>query len=133
MVPAGPVASSPGERIPSEEDLGTVDLVPDSRDGPHDTKLTGGAGRTPRAVLAAVGLAALAAIAWLAPSGIAWALALLLLAAGAGLYGYARGVAGVHGALHRANDGTLEPVRLPGAARALVDAARGRPGRGARR
>ncbi len=99
--------------------MGSVDIAAGSRDRASDTQ-GGGTGRG-TFVLALVALAILAALAWLAPSGVAaWAATALALAAGVALYGYWRGLSAVHGALQRANVGELEPVELPGSARALV-------------
>lgn len=97
--------------------MGSVDLAASSRDRTPDTNGTAHRGAL---TFALAGIGALAAIAWLAPSGVAWAATALAVAAGLGLYGYWRGLSAVHGALQRANDGALEPVALPGAARALV-------------
>ncbi len=70
---------------------------------------------------AAAALGALAA--WLAPSGaavVALLAALAMVAAVLALRAYAAGVRALHAAVSRANDGTLEPVTLPGASRTLV-------------
>lgn len=69
--------------------------------------------------------AAVVAILWVAAGGdaLAAALAFTTLVAAlslAGLYGYGRGVAAIHAAVRRANDGALEPATLPGLSRALV-------------
>jgi len=70
--------------------------------------------------------ATMAAYAWLgaeAPGRFAvGAAAILGLAIAAALYGYARGVAAIRDAVHRAGEGSLDPVQLPAVSRPLVGA-----------
>ena len=69
--------------------------------------------------------AVVAAAVWLATDSGLWITGLTIAAMAfaaslAGLYGYGRGVAAIHAAVRRANDGALEPVALPFPSRALV-------------
>lgn len=107
--------------------MGGADFAADSRQAVDDgTQGTGTARRALRAVpLLALGAAgAVALVAWCAPAGLAWAVAavltLLLGAAAFALRAYARGMASVHAALRHANEGSLEPLALPPASRALL-------------